>query len=68
MLCLEVSPLRLLEVDNVPDGVKVLPYNQQRVKQHWISGRTYIRLNVLVLEIEGLSGSQKLETQRDTAP
>jgi len=65
LFCLEESPLRLLEVDNVPDCVKVLQYDQQRVKRHTISGRTYIRLNVLVLEIEGLSGSQKLETQRD---
>jgi len=24
VLCLEVSPLRLLEVDNVPDGIKVI--------------------------------------------
>ena len=29
VLCLEVSPLRLLEVDNVPDGIKVLPCDQQ---------------------------------------
>jgi len=37
LFCLEESPLRLLEVDNVPDGVKVLPYDQQRVKRHTIS-------------------------------
>ena len=28
VLCLDVSLLRLLEVDNVPDGIKVLPGNQ----------------------------------------
>lgn len=52
---LEVSFFRLLEVDYVPDGVKVLQGDQQRVERHTIGGRSYIRLDVLVLQIEGLS-------------
>ena len=52
VLGLEVSIFCLLEVDDVPDGVKVL--SDQVSNESRGGSRSYIRLDVLVLEVEGL--------------
>lgn len=68
MLGLEVSLLRLSEVDDIPDCIEVLSGQVSNEMNGMHRRGAYIRLDVLVLQVEGLSESRKLETRCGTIP
>ena len=51
---LEVALLGLLEVDDVPDGVEVLQWQVSAVQRKDQCRKTYVSLDVEVLEVESV--------------
>ena len=56
LYCVDVALLRLGEVDDVPDGLQVLHNHQGDISIESSASRgiTYVSLDILVLQVEGL--------------